>query len=55
MSLNTLGMLVSVVVMVVSISFTIPKTTGIARLVAFVVMLLAVAACLFFLTGVHTL
>ncbi len=52
MSLNPLGMLVSLIIMIVSVC-CMPKITGTARLVAFVVMLLATAAFLFLLAGVH--
>ncbi len=50
MSLNSLGMLVSLVVMIVSVC-CMPKITGTARRLAFVVMLLATAAFLFLLAG----
>jgi type III secretory pathway component EscS len=53
MSLNTLGMIISVTIMGTLVCY-MPKITGMARLVAFVVMLLAVVACLFFLSGVPT-
>ena len=53
MSLNALGMLVSLIVMC-SLVCCMSKITGMARLAAFVVMLLAVAAFLFLLAGVHT-
>ena len=50
MSLNSLGMLVSLIVMMVSVC-CMPKITGTARLLAFIMMLLATAAFLFLLAG----
>ncbi len=52
MSLNSLGMLVSLIVMIVSVC-CMPKITGTARLLAFVMMLFATVAFLFLLAGVH--
>jgi hypothetical protein len=54
MPLNTLGLIVSTIVMAALVC-CMSKITGMARLVAFIVMLLAVVvACLFFLARVHT-
>jgi len=45
-------MLVSLIVMMVSVC-CMPKITGTARLLAFIMMLLATATFLFLLAGVH--
>jgi hypothetical protein len=53
MSLNVLGMIVSLSVKIASVYFA-PKTSGVARLLLYAVILLTTATFLMLLAGVHT-